>query len=227
MALGHNAKAQQFEDLLAQDANHAFSWLELCRLFLIGPVHYSLGGIHSTSHGRVEAIRKELPEDVLVSPESQALQFPTDLGVVLVKTLDLFRPPPDIRHFSLEDCLASYHDFELARRTLLQLNENVQKGELPSIERVDDLKDIMRKYRRKERMWMASFRIIAATAVSVAAHAAGLLAELGFNVALESASDLTNKAAQLAQHALEKAAGTPNLTLLFQLEDEVKRNYTG
>ena len=57
-ALGYADKARQFEEMCAKDLDAAFTWLELCRLFLIGPVHYSMGGIHSVAQNATDKLRQ-------------------------------------------------------------------------------------------------------------------------------------------------------------------------
>jgi hypothetical protein len=225
-ALGHEKQAVEFEALALRSVRHAFDWLELCRLFLIGPVHYSLGGIHCTAQDRISSIRQGLLNAELApATDSRSLMFPSDLGVVLVKTFGLFQVPTIVPRFSLDDCVGLYQEFELARRALLQLNEDIRERRLPPIETVESLREILRKHRKSERVWLASIRTIAAIALGIATHGLGLLAELGFVVGLESASPVTDRVAKVVSDKIERATHAPSLALLFRLEEELKKKF--
>lgn len=176
-ALGYSNRADEFETLYKSSPTSAFSWLELCRLFLVGPIHYSLLGSHLVSSD----------VGVLQNPHRNVLRFPSELGRILVETLQLVKVVDEPGDFTIDDCIQMYPDYEEARTTLFALDNALKQGiEKDVVSTSDELKRLIKGgYSRREN-WLHFFKIIASTGVGAAAlplnPALGLLVALGFEI---------------------------------------------
>ncbi len=215
-ALGHSRAADQFEHSWEGSPEQALRWLEVCRLFLIGPVHYSLGGIHC-----VASSAPQLAPPTTASP----LQFPAELGRILVDALKLVRFEEKQEDFTFHDCISLFPDFELARLALLNLDLALKRGdEKQTIETADDLRKLITAARSKRKRWLRWMRVVAATglAATTAPHlAVGLLTGLGFTVATEFASDRVDGILEPAVRKLQPQ----HLNLIVDLDDAARRHF--
>ena len=220
IGLGFHTEAQEFESLLVDCEDSAFKWLETCRLLLIGPVHYSIGGIHSIGN---KALFNEK------SLKNNTVKFPKELGVVLINAFELVKQTTDIKKFTLEDCVNVYENSSLARETLISLDNMVKKSEI-RIDTVEDLKKIFRKAKKRDLFWLKTLKIAAAVSVSIpgmfTAPYIGLLSGAGFSFVSEKSKKLENIYQNLA-HKIGKINQDPSLTLLVELDEDVRNNYHG
>jgi len=217
-ALGFNDQMSHFEDLAQINIKSAIKWLEICRLFYVGPEYYSLGGIHSVADNSINDIKGN--NDTIV--------FPKDVGIVLVKAFELFKPKYEIKRFSLEDCISVYKNSELARSTIVSLSEYIKKKNI-DIDTVEKLKNLIRTTKKRDEFWMRTLRIVAATAVSASMMTfepvLGVLAGLGFSVISETKSKPIDKSLKLIVEKIKKYRNDPSLALLLKLDKDVKKNY--
>jgi len=217
-ALGFNDQMSHFEDLAQINIASAIKWLEICRLFYVGPEHYSLGGIHSVADNSINDIKGN----------NNTIVFPKDVGIVLVKAFELFKPKCEIKRFSLEDCISVYKNSELARSTIMSLSEYIRKNNI-DIDTVEKLKDLIRATKKRDEFWMRTLRIAAATAVSASMMpfepVLGVLAGLGFSVISETKSKPIDKSLKPIVEKIKKYRNDPSLALLLKLDEDVKNNY--
>lgn len=219
-AHGYEQKATEFEILHQMNPHAGSRWLELCRLLLLGPIHYSLLGIHTVS--------SNVPE--LVRPEDDAtFEFPSELGRILVDALGLVAIHDEPDDFTLNDCLAVYDDFEQARETLSALHNAIRSGEeVGLVNSADELRELIRNARRRERNWLRVIRLVSATGLGVLTlpfdGGIGLLAGLGFGVATEFGGEYVDKT---LRPVARKLPGAPpdHLALLIDLDDQIKRHF--
>ena len=131
--------------------------------------------------------------------------------------------------FFVNDCIAMYEDFELARGALLELHRNIQERKLPQINTVEDLRNILNKHKKSHRIWLATMRSVIATAFSALtiplAPAVGLLATLGFSVVEDRASKLAEGLVTRSRATAQKVFGRPSLTLLLKLDTRLKEHF--
>lgn len=217
-ALNYGEQAAGFEDMWKKNPDSAFRWLEMCRLFLVGPIHYSLRGIHCVSSA-VTALAPPAAKD--------SIRFPGELGRILVDALRLVRFEEKQEAFTLKDCVSLFPDFELARKTLLALNEAIGRGDETHILRnADDLRRIIVEARSKRSRWLRWLRIAASTGVGIAAApfnpAVGLLAGLGFAVTTEFANERIDAALSPVAKTLQGKRNR-HLSLLIDLDDAARR----
>ena len=221
IGLGYHNEALDFEHLFEGNESTALKWLEVCRLFLIGPIHYSFGGIHSVGGNAFGEYQKI---------KAKPIVFPRELGVILVKAFDLFKKSSDIKEFTLEDCISVYENSTLARDTLLALDKMIKSSKI-QIETIEDLKNLFLKAKKRDVFWLSALKITAATAISVSAMSAdpiiGLLAGLGFSIATEVKEKSLDKMYKPLSNKICQLVQDPSLTLLVQLDEDVKKNYKG
>lgn len=219
-ALGCTEQIVHFEELAKTRIDDAVKWLEVCRLFYVGPEHYSLGGIHSIADNAINAIKNN---------NNKTIVFPRDVGVVLVKAFELYKPKCEVDSFSFEDCISVYKNSELARSTLIGLSKLVKNNNV-NIDTVEQLKDLIRKTKKRDEFWVRTLRIAAATAVSASMipfdPVLGVLAGLGFSIISESKAKPINKVFNTVVEKNKKMRLDPNLALLLKLDEDVRKNYT-
>lgn len=217
-ALGYTDQIDHFEKLSTINIDDAVKWLEICRLFFVGPEHYSLGGIHAIADNSINEIENN----------KKTIIFPSDVGVVLVKAFELYKPKYEITRFSLEDCISVYKNSELARSTLVGLAEYVKNNNI-DIDTIEKLKDLIRKTRKRDEFWMRTLRLVAATAVSASMMpfepVLGVLAGLGFSIISESKAKPIDRTLKPMVEKIKKSRLDPSLALLLRLDEDVRKNY--
>ncbi len=197
----------------------AMNWLELCRLFLISPYHYSLLGIHSVAKDGSS----------LLPVTGATVRFPSELGRILIKTFELIRTENVSGNITLKDTIAIHSDFELARNTLLALDTALRSGrEEQVVETADDLRKIVEKAKRKQKLYLRSMRFVIASGIGATAlplnPLLGLLVTLGVGAVGEFASDTVNQVGEpLARRWLERKS--PHLGLIMKLDESVRRSF--
>lgn len=213
-ALRHEEAAVHFEKLISRDVDRAFHWLELCRLFLVGPIHYSLGGIHCVSSS-VPSLKP--------LKENNAIAFPADLGRILIDTFEMVRMKPATNKATLDHCIQTYHDYEKARETLIALDTAIKNGRVKqSIKQVDDLKSLLSEARSSKEWWLRIMRLVTATGLSIATlplvSVCGLLVGLGFEVLSELPTKPIDSALETIARSLHPPWAQNHITLPLDLE---------
>jgi hypothetical protein len=217
-ALGYEGRARQFEELFRSDPSAAMKWLELCRLFLVGPYHYSLLGIHSVANN-VPTLEPAVEGQV---------RFPAELGRILVDAFKLVDVENRYNDFTLRDCMSIFPDFELARGTLLSLDAAVKSGQEKQIlTGAEDFRRLVVKARSREKRCLRWIRWLVASGISIAGahfHWVGLLAGLGVGAAAEFASEEVDHAIKPISDRI-LSARREHLNLILKLDDEVRRHF--
>lgn len=221
-AFGYIDTAKAFESIWHQNQDQAFQWLELARLFLIGPIHYSLNGIHCVA-GNVPWL--------FPSKSAGTIRFPMDLGRILVEALKLLRFEDKQGDFTFEDTIEMYSDYEFARKTLFELDSAVKNGiEKNTISCAEDLCSIIKEARNKKIRWLRWIRIAASTGIGIVTAplhwGIGLLSGLGFEIATESAGQKCDRMIEKAGKKIGLKFPT-HLTLLIDLDNKVREYYRG
>jgi len=216
-ALGHQEAAAEFEKLAKTNLDAAFHWLELCRLFLVGPIHYSLGGIHSVASS-VPALRPPANRTSLV--------FPVELGRILIDAFNLLRLKPSHEPMARDYCIHAYPEYERARTALIHLRNAVESGEATTLKTVDELKEMIAGARTSKDRWLRTMRVVAATGVGIATlpllSLYGLLVGLGFEVLSELPSKPLDVGLEKVASLLRPKWSRPHLTLLLDLDKSAK-----
>jgi len=217
-AFGYGQHARAFEKMYNLDNNAAMKWLEMCRLLLIGPYHYSLLGIHS------------IPQDAISTVSNkQILQFPIELGRILVETLGLVGTEDYPGDFTLNDCLAVYPDFQLARETLLALDRAIKTGNKDvMVHSSEDLRQILFKAKKSLKRWLRLIRCIIACGAGVITAPfdgfTGILVGIGTGVAGELESErLDKRLSPLAHKIIDNRSA--HLGLLLRLDESVRSHF--
>lgn len=213
-ALGHEDAVEQFSALLLTDASAAFQWLELCRLFLVGPIHYSLGGIHSVASS-VPALKPPTGGESMV--------FPVELGRILVDALNLVHITSSPDSIRLDDCVEVHPEYATARKALLALAQAVREGLVARpLKEAEDLRQILAEAHESKEWWLRVMRIVAATGVGIAslpfAQLYGLLLGLGFAVISELPGKPFDAGLEKVAGILKPKWNRPYLTLLLDLD---------
>jgi hypothetical protein len=218
-ALGYVEQATQFELMFRSSPQQAMNWLELCRIFLVSPYHYSLLGIHSVAGDATP----------LAPAPRGTVRFPSELGRILIKTFELIRIEDAPDKITLEETVAVHPDFDLARNTLLALDAALKSGrEEDVVETADDLRGIVERAKRKQRLYLRSMRFVIASGIAGAALSLnpllGLLVTLGVHTVGEFAAETIDRAGEpLTRHWLERKA--PHLGLIMKLDQSVRRSF--
>lgn len=219
-ALRHSAASDQFEMMWHHSPSDALRWLEVCRLFLIGPIHYSLNGIHCVSNAAPQ---------IQAPAAGSALQFPAELERILVNALGLVRHDETQADFTFSDCLAMFPDFELARNALTKLDQALKSGdENQTISSADDLRQLIANARLKGRSWLKWMKIAAATglgAVNMPLNPViGLLSTLGFALFENLGSERVDRVLEPVARKLTPKS-QQHLNLILELDDEARRHF--
>ncbi len=219
-ALNYEWHAKQFEEMWKTDQEGAFRWLEVCRLFLIGPVHYSLLGIHCVASAVPESLRRS---------EGTTIHFPSELGRILVNAVRLVRFQEKQGEFTLDHCISVFPDFELARRALLELDAAIKRGdEKRTIGNAEDLRKLITEARSKRMRWLQRIKLVASTGVGVLtlplSPLVGLLASLGFDVASDAIEEKVDSALTSVVGGLQPESQR-HLNLLINLDDAARRHF--
>lgn len=219
-SIGGTEQLQKFDELIIESPESAMRWLEYCRLFLVGPEHYSFGGIHSVAdavlenHGDVDS----------------EIAFPSELGRMLVEFYKLFEPKYELSKFGFEDTIDIYENSETARNALFELSDAVKNNSLV-IEKIDDLKEIVAKAKKGDEYWMRGLRVAAATGLSATMMpfepVVGLLSGLGLSVLSETPSKPLDSGLRPIAEKLDRLAAKNNLAMLIKLDEDVKSKYQG
>lgn len=218
-ALGYEKKAYEFEDTFAKDANVGMRWLELCRLFLIGPIHYSLLGIHCVSSNAPQ---------LFTFDSQKTVKFPSDLGKMLVEAMNLTKNIDEINSFTIDDCISIYPDFERARETLFELNKAIKEGvEDRVLSSAEDLRKMLQKAKKRNKMYLHVIKAVAATGIGLTTApfdlGIGLLMALGFNVASEVGASKIDKHLKPVVSKISRTK--KHLNLLIGLDEDIKKKY--
>jgi hypothetical protein len=220
--LNHSSAAEQFETMWRYAPSHALRWLEVCRLFLIGPIHYSLNCIHCVSSAAPQ---------IKTPAAGSTLRFPAELGRILVDTVGLVRHDETQVDFTFSDCIALFPDFELARNALLKLDQALKSGnESQAVNSASDLRRLIANARSKRKGWLRWMKIAAATGLGAVTTplnpVIGLLSTLGFALASEFGSERVDRILEpIARKLTPKSQ--QHLSLILDLDDEVRRHFKG
>lgn len=227
LALGYTKEAAYFEELYTKNSSLAFNWLETCRLFLVGPLHYSLNGIHLVA-GSAPLIASGLE-----APGSRpsSLIFPQDIGKALINRLGLVRPKDATEPATnLQGILEIYPNYELARRALLKLAKAVKDGnDLAILNEANLLEEEISKFDKKADMLVRAFRYIGVitgcTISTLLGSLPGFLAGLGFGIATEALSPQIDHTLLPMGRRVAKAGRPPQLTALYDLAKDVREHF--
>ncbi|MCK4357402.1 MAG: hypothetical protein KAW92_01420 [Candidatus Cloacimonetes bacterium] len=217
----YERQAWEFEELFLRDKSQAFTWIEMCRLFLIGQVNYSFGGVHSIARNAIDKSFEKYNEKVI---------FPSDLGKILIEVFKLIPNKSDeLWSFDLNDLVRFnfYSNNELTHKVLYSLKEEVNKGKV-KIDSIEDLKTLILKSRKEDKFFCKTFNILAGAGISFAASSInllGLLSGIGYSIVSEFYPKMNKKIAIPLKNSIQKIFDKPNLTLLIKLDDEIKNKF--
>ena len=217
-ALGYYKEVSEFEALCNISENTALEWLELCRLLLIGPIHYSMGGVHCVPYQVLSGISSKTK-----NYNTDAIQsFPSELAHILIEFYRLYSPKTDLMTLELKEVIDIKSEVDTANRLLFSLHNQLINRKI-EINTLEDFKSIVTNADDRFKNIMRTLRILAASGLSLATMPInpiiGLLAGIGFQVVAESSSKPVDKA--LVPIA-KKVLRDPVLTLIVEANNKLK-----
>jgi len=216
--VGASEQMHVFESLLQRDMQRALNWLNLCRLFLVGPEHYSMGGIHSVA-------------DIAINNNTTTTKsnvFPSELGMRLVDVYKLFRPKYKVTNYNIEDTIDIYQNTKLARDTLFALSKAIESNDNLK-HNLENVQSLIKSASKEEELLLRGLRIMASVGISISMAPfdpiAGILAGAGFAVASESPLKPVDKILSPALNKLSSNRKNDALALLLKLDQDVKDSF--
>lgn len=219
-ALGYPEACKMFESAYKQDASAAFDLLEAFRLFLVGPVHYSLEGIHT-----VASKAPRLP--LVTKPKRPILHFDRNVGVALARELPLVFVRAD--RPDLPRLLETYPDYENARSALLDLQSAIDESPATVEDAVRLVRSTLRVGRRREEHLLLGLRVLAVTGVTAAAlpiaGVQGAILALFTSASTEMGGKLLGKVLRPVARYLRRRTTPNHVTLVLDLAEKARQWY--
>lgn len=194
--------------IITENKNQARTWMEVCRQFLIGPVHYSFGGVHSVS----------VQNPVIRNGAQNAEVMPAEIGQVLINKFDLVEREWEPSVGSVEEAISVYDDYEQARKALWNLKSAVEARNPDNIEEYrDEAAKIIDHEINKHQNLVRTVKMLAATGASgigLINPVIGLLTALGYSIADHSLDDGVS---ETIASGVEQRVMSPQLTSIVGL----------
>lgn len=161
-ALGYRNACEEFCRMYSQRPALALDFLEGCRLFLVGPVHYSLEGIH--------CVASSAPQLPLTQPAAGDVQtLDVNLGVTLAERLPLY--VRQAKRLDVDTALEIYPDYEKARLALMSLQDAVRGGEFPAVRRsCDVVEDTLRAAQKARAESVLALEVLVAVGAALGTY---------------------------------------------------------
>lgn len=194
-ALGYDRHVEYFESIVLKNKKRARAWMEVCRQFLIGPVHYSLGGVHSVS-----------PRNPVVGRNADGETLPTEVGEVLVDKLDLVNKDLTLEATSIDEALSVYDNYQQARDALWWLKSAVESENPDDIQEArEEASKIIDQATNTHENMLKAFRLLGTAgtgAVGLTQPYVGILAALGYTITESATGNIISES--LAKEAERK-----------------------
>lgn len=226
LSLGYAKEAAHFEEIVATgDLSLAFNWLEACRLFLVGPVHYSFNGIHFVS-GNAPLIGRQL-----IKTSGMPTQiYPNEIGKSLISRLGLVRPKGMVPESGLEGILDVYPDYDKARSALLSLDQAIKgEGDLAVLTNTERFQQEMSIFDKRADIWIQGIRyvgVVTGSAIGeILSGKTGFLAGLGFGIATEALRNKIDHGLLPVGRSLAELGRPRHLTIIYDLAKDVKDHF--